>query len=132
MQFTYSDDEISEMLKNSCPVPKRNFQYNQRIFDFWLEDLSSGYPYPGVDMKYHRYFLVFPFYLESDDRIYVNDIKNPYFSVTLDEFLSMDVHGKLPVEITRTQRRIKNLKIGLTLLFLSALIGFAVAEYLMY
>lgn len=130
MQFRYTDDEISDMLKNSYSTQESNIHFDTRIFEYWLEDLSTGYPYPGVDMKYNRYFLVYPMTLTSDGTIYVNDVRNPYFSVPLDKFFSLDASGKLPVEMTKRQRRMEHLKIALTLFSLFAFIGFVTAEFL--
>ena len=132
MQFKYTDDEISEMLKNPYSTHHADFKFDPRIFNYWVEDLSSGSPYPEIDFKYHRYLLIYPFGFEDNNEFYVNDIKNPYFSVPLETFFELDAKGELPMELTRSQRMRVNLKIVLTILSVFALIGFAVAEFLTY
>ena len=132
MQFKYTDDEISEMLKNPYFTSHTDFKFDPRIFNYWLEDLSTGNPYPEIDFKYHRYLLIYPFGFEEKSEFYVNDIRNPYFSVPLETFFDLDAKGELPIERTRSQRMKTNLKIVLTILSLFALVGFTIAEFLIY
>ena len=104
MQFTYSDEEIRDLLKNPAPSAQSNDIADPRFFDYWLQNLRTGAPERGLDFKYGRYALSRFDSIYGTSEYYVLDVLNPYFSVTFEEFCDMDAKKLLPVEMTSKQR----------------------------
>ncbi|MCL6090950.1 MAG: hypothetical protein M1393_07935 [Candidatus Thermoplasmatota archaeon] len=127
MQFTYSDEEIKDLLKNPAPSSQSDEVADPRFFDYWLQNLRTGAPERGLDFKYGRYVLSRYESIYGKSEYYVLDVLNPYFSVTFEEFCNMDAKKLLPVDMTPKQRTIIILRN-----LIGSLIVFAAMTYIMF
>ena len=133
MKATYSDEEISEMLSRTEDNWVFDINIDERAFEYWFKD-RYGMPVQMLDMKYARYIIKTMAYGDSTDDYWVVDVKNPFFSASLEEFITMDENGLLPIEATPEQfrkRRLRNMIISATtsagvLLFLLVMLEYLI------
>lgn len=115
MKATYSDEEINELLAMADENWTYDVNIDERAFQYWFKD-KYGLPVRMLDMKYARYMLKTLGFGDVTEDYWVMDMKNPFFSTSLHEFLRMDQKGLLPIEATKEQfhkRRLRNLIISL-------------------
>ncbi len=125
------DLQIAEFSRNPLTP---NIRLDPRVGRFWKVDAgwvipgdqAGPYEYSpirnGLDLVYGRYTLgIFGQGLTTED-YWVMDSENPFYEVSLEEFLVQDEKGELPVEMTRNQKiRHKINTIGLSLSALAIL-----------